>query len=172
MEDYYERKLRESDPVVRICWYCFLLTVAILIVAYLTSCSPRVVTVPEYHTEYINRTDTFILRDSIFTNTNTVIREANEGDSVLLAEYGIRLKDNERLLILLRSELQKATSEKLESHTDTVFRTDSVRVPYPVERKLSRWEQAKIDMGGWMFGIIIASVVALCVWLIRKKKII
>ena len=40
--------------------------------------------------------------------------------------------------------------------TDTVLKTDSVQVPYPVEKKLTKWESIKLDMGGWMFGALIA----------------
>ncbi|TCO88181.1 hypothetical protein EV202_12764 [Bacteroides heparinolyticus] len=39
--------------------------------------------------------------------------------------------------------------------TDTVLQTDSVQVPYPVEKKLTKWESIKLDMGGWMFGALI-----------------
>ncbi|AVM53325.1 hypothetical protein JN06_01359 [Bacteroides zoogleoformans] len=39
--------------------------------------------------------------------------------------------------------------------TDTVLQTDSVQVPYPVEKKLTKWESVKLDMGGWMFGALI-----------------
>ena len=54
---------------------------------------------------------------------------------------------------------------------DTVsfVRTDSVPVPYPVERKLSRWEQTKQD-----WGIAITAVAAIIsiavVWLAKKMR--
>ena len=31
---------------------------------------------------------------------------------------------------------------------DTILKADSIPVPYPVERKLSKWERVKIDYGG------------------------
>ena len=45
---------------------------------------------------------------------------------------------------------------------DTIYRnrTDSVAVPYPVERRLSRWEKAKQDIGGIAMGVVLAVVVA------------
>lgn len=137
----------------------------------LFSCAPRVVTVPEYHREYVNSTDTFLRVDSFVSNTSTIIREANEGDSLMLAEYGIRLKENERLLLFLHRVMEQAVSDRQENHTDTFIKTDSIRVPYPVEKKLTKWQQAKIDLGGWMVCIIIASVVALCFWIFRRKVI-
>lgn len=35
-----------------------------------------------------------------------------------------------------------------------IHETDSIPVPYPVERKLSRWEQAKMDLGGVSIAIV------------------
>lgn len=40
--------------------------------------------------------------------------------------------------------------------TDTVIQADSVQVPYPVEKKLTKWQAMKVELGGWAFGIIIA----------------
>ncbi|MCM1295800.1 MAG: hypothetical protein NC311_09690 [Muribaculaceae bacterium] len=55
---------------------------------------------------------------------------------------------------------------------DTVIieRTDSVAVPYPVEKKLTRWQQTKMDYGGIALG---ATIIALCVavaWLAKKFR--
>ena len=54
---------------------------------------------------------------------------------------------------------------------DTIYRskTDSVAVPYPVERKLSRWEKTKQDIGGIAIGAFIAVVSAVVIWLNIKK---
>lgn len=57
--------------------------------------------------------------------------------------------------------------------TDTliVASRDSIRVPYPVERELSRWEQVKMDLGGIAIGIVLCAVIALiiAIW-IRKRN--
>lgn len=55
---------------------------------------------------------------------------------------------------------------------DTVYieRTDSVDRPYPVERSLSRWEQAKMDLGGIAMGAVCVVVIYIIVWLAKKKK--
>ncbi len=45
--------------------------------------------------------------------------------------------------------------------------TDSVQVPYPVEKQLSRWQQMKIELGGWAFGMVIISLI---VFIIRFAK--
>lgn len=149
-------------------WYLLIVILVISICLLLSGCRTQYVTVPEYHTEYIAKTDSFFRIDTIINNTNTVIREANDGDSLLLAEYGIRLKDNERLLLLLRQELQKATSKQQEAHTDTIIKTDSIRVPYPVEKSLSRWQQIKLDIGEYVL-VLLALLAALV--LIKRKHL-
>lgn len=62
--------------------------------------------------------------------------------------------------------------EHIKEVHDTVYveRTDSIPVPYPVERELSRWERAKMDYGGFA---ISAVAVALCIavaWLAKRFR--
>lgn len=62
--------------------------------------------------------------------------------------------------------------KSLEYIHDTCYieRRDSVPVPYPVERKFSRWEQAKMDFGGFALGGIAVTLCAAAIWLIRKLR--
>lgn len=54
---------------------------------------------------------------------------------------------------------------------DTVLKTDSVQIPYPVEKELNRWQALKMELGGWAFGIIVAVVlVSLSYYIFRKKQ--
>ena len=55
---------------------------------------------------------------------------------------------------------------------DTVYvnRTDSVQVPYPVERKLTRWEQFKINIGGYAVFAIVVTILIVFGRLIYKLK--
>ena len=56
---------------------------------------------------------------------------------------------------------------------DTIYRskTDSIAVPYPVERNLSRWEKTKQDIGGIAIGAFIAVVSAVVIWLVKRFRI-
>lgn len=55
---------------------------------------------------------------------------------------------------------------------DTVYMSnvDSIQVPYPVERKLTRWEQFKINIGGYAVFAIIVTILIVFGRLIYKLK--
>ena len=55
---------------------------------------------------------------------------------------------------------------------DSIYidRHDSIPVPYPVERKLSRWEQTKMDFGGMAFGGVAIALCFAVVWLVTRFK--
>lgn len=57
------------------------------------------------------------------------------------------------------------------NRADTVIKTDSVQVPYPIEKQLSRWQSIKVELGGWAFGLVIAFVLIIIVWLVYRTKI-
>lgn len=58
---------------------------------------------------------------------------------------------------------------RVEIHdTCLIVRTDTIRIPYPVERELSRWESIKMDMGGFAIGGIAFVILALIAWLVIK----
>ena len=52
--------------------------------------------------------------------------------------------------------------------TDTVMLTDSVQIPYPVEKQLTRWQQMKIELGSWAVGVIIILSIVLMLKLFRN----
>lgn len=58
---------------------------------------------------------------------------------------------------------------KLRTDTMYIERVDSVQVPYPIERELSRWERLRMDWGGWAMALAVVMCVVVW-WLIRAKK--
>lgn len=129
--------------------------------------SVKYVPVETVRIEKESKTDTVIQKDTVRTEKETIVREARPEDSLMIAKLGIRLRENERLLILLQKEMSEQKSNTYENHRDTVLKTDSVAVPYPVEKELSWWERQKIAFGEWVFG---AMAVLLLVVIIRKHK--
>lgn len=53
--------------------------------------------------------------------------------------------------------------------TDTLYvtKTDSVQVPYPVEKQLTWWQQFRIDVGGWAIGIVVILITV--IWKIFRR---
>lgn len=66
---------------------------------------------------------------------------------------------------------------KMRTKPDTVYLpskevtvTKDVKVPYPVEKELTRWQQMKLELGGWAFGIIITAALVIVGWLVCKSR--
>jgi len=145
----------------------YLLCVIALII-WLCSCkSTEYVPLVEHQTELVHIHDTVRQSDSVKTEINTIIREARPEDSAMIAKLGIKLQGNERLLLLLQRELSDTKKELKESHSRDSVRADTVQVPVPVERKLSKWEQVCLDYGKLMMGGTVVAVI-LCVVLIVR----
>ena len=55
---------------------------------------------------------------------------------------------------------------------DTLYieRRDSVSVPYPVERQLTKWEAIRMRLGDILLIIVNIGLIYVVIWLIRKRK--
>lgn len=123
--------------------YIILLMLAIC----LTSCRsikyvPAETVKTEYKTRDSIRFDSIYEHDSIFLFV--------KGDTVYKEKY--------------RYKYRYLTINK----TDTVMLTDSVQIPYPVEKQLTRWQQMKIELGGWAVGVIVILSIVLMLKLFRN----
>lgn len=94
---------------------------------------------------YINQ----VQRDSIYRLDSIYIRD--KGDTVWVEKYKYLFVD------------------KLRHDTMYVNHTDTIREPYPVEKDLTRWQQMKLELGGWAFGIIIAFALIIIGWIVYKS---
>ena len=131
-------------------WYALL--VITVCVACCTSCKTKYVTVPEYHTRYTHNTDTFLRSDTTLIRDSVIIR--TQGDTTIVEK--IRWRD--RIIKVYKTK------------TDTVIQRDSIRVPYPVEKSLSKWEQAKMDFGGIAIGGTLALVAFIVIWIVKRIR--
>ena len=125
------------------------LAIMIVAVALLSGCKSI-----QYVPVETVKTDTLyqkvVQRDSIHVHDSVTIHQ--KGDTVIFEKYHTKYIDR-----LLR---------------DTVYRSrvDSIAVPYPVERKLSKWEQVCIDYGKIMLGATLILLVVAVWWLVRKIR--
>ncbi|RGR89905.1 hypothetical protein DWY20_13925 [Phocaeicola coprocola] len=95
-------------------------------------------------TTYINK----LQRDSIYMLDSVYVKE--KGDTVLIEKYKYLYRD------------------KLVRDTMYISKVDSIQVPYPVEKELTRWQQFRMDFGGWAMCIVVISILILIVYKIKK----
>lgn len=89
-------------------------------------------------------------RDSIHVHDSIYVRD--NGDTVFVDRWHTVYKD------------------KLVRDTTYINKTDSVQIPYPVEKKLTRWQFLKMELGGWAFGIAIAFILMVVGCIIYRRK--
>ena len=144
----------EDNRLFRWLGTALLIIMALTAIYVLVGCRTKYVTVPEYHKEYINRTDTFLRSDTLFRLDSVVVRM--QGDTTVIEK--------------IRWQNRFVNVYKIK--TDTLIKTDSVRVPYPVEKTLTKWQRMKMDYGGMAMGGTAVALVLIVVWLARKFRVV
>lgn len=134
----------------------------------LLSCHTQYVPIETVKTEYYHHTDSVKQVDSVYKEKETIIKEL---DSATMASYGIKLEGMQKAWLVQTRELERRLRELQEQRADTVINIDTVRVPYPVEKKLSGWQQFKVDFGEMILGLFFITVFVFVMWLILKRKI-
>lgn len=152
----------------------WLTAIAVLcMIMLLSGCkTTRYVPVERMRTEYKDRVvavhDT--VRDSVL-----VLNHVYRHDSVSVLSRGDTVYV-ERWHTLLQSIQLRNRAERSKAAHDTLYvtRTDSVRVPVPVERKLTKWEKAfrvaknVFAVAGVVVTLAVMAFVVL--WLIERRK--
>lgn len=154
--NYWYNLGSHDDPKdrFRFCLYCLLVGIFLaLVLISLTSCkSIQYVPVETVKTEYISKTDTFIQKDSVHIKDSVLV--FMKGDSVFTDRWHVMYKDRLKEVV----------------KTDTIIKTDSIQVPYPVEKKLTKWQQVKMDAGGMAIGICFIVIIIIFVGFIVKVR--
>lgn len=124
-----------------------------MLLAVLTGCKTKYVAVPEYHNVYVEKHDTLVHRDSIFEKDSVLIMM--NGDTVTIYKTKILYKDRWRERIVYRDSI----------------RTDSIRVPYPVEKELTFWQKTWMKAGKMLFyGLVIICIIFWLVYVLRARR--
>jgi hypothetical protein len=99
----------------------------------------------QYDSVYLNK----VVKDSIYIKDSVLLVK---GDTIIEYRYKYIYQYKDK--------------------TDTLYvtKTDSVQVPYPVEKQLTWWQQFQIDVGGWVIGIAIISAIIVIMVVVRKMK--
>ena len=135
-------------------WACIGLVIGVILLAF-TGCNTKeYINVPSVRTEYVCRTDTFAKLDSIYMK-----------DSVYVFQKGDTVFHNK---VFYRDRYHNIYKVK----TDTIIKTDSVAVPYPIERQLTKNEQRLISLGrcyiAFLF-ILAVCAIGFTLWYRNKK---
>lgn len=129
--------------VIDIITYLAIFMVGLALMLSVVSCSPKTINVPDVHYEYITKTDTFIKIDSV--NIKDSIYVTQKGDTVRIERWRVEYRDRWREKIV----------------RDTIIRTDTISVPYPVEKKLTIKERFDMYLGFmWKFIAVLLVVIA------------
>ena len=159
-----------KDSSIRDSFYILTGIIAIIFGLLLVSCSTQYIPVESVKTEIVHNTDTVIVKDTIKNEKETIIREATPADSLMLAEVGLQLDKNKQIILLLQKELAEKSHKEIEHSTDTVSVEKEIKVPYLVEKKLTKWQQLKQDIGGLALLILCVVVfIVLLRWFIKNK---
>lgn len=94
------------------------------------------------------------LRDSIYQRDSVFINRWTAGDTIyqdkIVYKYIYR--------------------DKVKYDTVAILRSDTVRVPFPVDREISKWEQIRLDVGGWAIGVVIITFLIVIGCMVYKLK--
>ncbi len=178
-----------EDKEIKYYVYTILIVIGLLSLTALclTSCSHRVyVPVQSIRTDtiYMSRKDSVHIKDSLITRQVINIR-----DSVAIHDSVVIIKDEqgnikEKLIIRYRDRWHATqdnlTLQRLLAHYKAsndilrATRKERIEVPIPVEKKLSRWQKFKMDVGGWAIGamstVLLGIIGYIIVWLLKKYR--
>ena len=110
-------------------WACIALVIGVILLAFTGCKTKEYIKVPEYHTEYIVRNDTVAKTDSVYLKDSVFVHQ--KGDTVVISK------------VAYRDSYHNIYKVKL----DTIFRHDSIEVPVPCERTLTKSEQRLMTLG-------------------------
>ena len=133
---------------------CIGLVIGIILLAFTGCKTKEYIKIPSVRTEYVCRTDTFVKLDSIYMK-----------DSVYVFQKGDTVFHNK---VVYRDRYHNIYKVK----TDTIIKRDSVAVPYPIERQLTKNEQRLMSLGRCYIAFLF--ILAVCaIWFTlryRNKK--
>ena len=124
----------------------------LMAVALLTGCKTQYIPVPEYHEIVVHHADTLLRVDSVQLRDSVIIRL--QGDTIMqeVWRWRDRVKHDTRIV-----------------YRDSI-RVDSVRVPYPVERKQTAWERTMQNVGKISLIILVTSICFMLVYLLLRAR--
>ena len=126
--------------------------VVILVMLSLVGCKTKYIPVDNVMYREVTKHDTLHTSDRVWIHDS--IHSSQKGDTVFLDKWHKE--------IVLKNVYN--------SRTDSFVRRDSIPVPYPVEKELSKWERFQLKYAIWSFGALCALLVLLCYKLFKRTR--
>lgn len=124
----------------------------LMAVALLTGCKTQYIPVPEYHEIVVHHADTLLRVDSVQLRDSVIIRVQGDTITQEVWRWRDRVKYDTRIV-----------------YRDSI-RVDSVRVPYPVERKQTAWERTMQNVGKISLILIVISICFILVYSLLRAR--
>lgn len=164
-------------------WYITQLLASLLVglfVSSLTSCRSQIPYIPiEANTDsiYIDRLIPY--PQPVDSASIRALMECDENGKVILRWLDIANTKNVQLQFVIDSLGQVIADMKVNADTlylpsKEIYIDRKIEVPVEVERKLTKWEQFKMDIGGWAIGVLsgllLLGVGYVIIRLIKKRR--
>lgn len=162
--------------------------VLLLLACAMCGCRTQYVPMETVRTEYIEADTTAIYRRLLKQFESRREKESRSDslidrikETVVLNEHGDTTRHDKVRIIYRATAREKELEVENKTLQDSIsvlntrlesIKTDSIQVPYPVEKQLTKWEKAKMDFGGIAFGGMIVAVIVIAVlaWMARKRR--
>ena len=172
MDEYERDQERGVNWVIAI-------IVAIIGVILLNSCGTNTKIAKLQNNEMAKtevRKETVYIRDSIYIEipSQSSERTTQDNSSYLENDYAqsiARINPDGSLFHDLRTKPQNKPvpfDKPVERKDSIIYKEKKVEVPVEVEKKLSWWQQTKLDFGEYSIGIIII-LISVIFWIVKKK---
>lgn len=134
-------------------WQLLIYVLGMLLIAFLLSgCKTKYVPMEKVVCRDVVKHDTLHTSDSVFVRDSVYLRQ--NGDTCFLDRW------HEKTIY----------KNVYKVKVDSFLKRDSIPVPYPVEKELSKWEQFQLKYAMWSMGAICALLFILCLIIYRKYK--
>lgn len=145
------------------------------IISLLAGCSKKIYVPVEnvtVRTDTVHHTEHIVERDTV-TRIERIAETRLDSIAPILDSSG-RMIGYDRWHVIDRSSALQESNNRLTAIVDSLKQrgvsTEKIREPYPVERKLTKWEKMKMDIGGIAIGVLAVILCIAVLWLIKKKR--
>ena len=134
-------------------WLLLIYVLGMLLIAFfLSGCRTKYIPMEKVVCRDVVKHDTLHTSDSVFVRDSVFLRQ--KGDTCFLDRW------HEKTIF----------KNVYRVKVDSFIRGDSIPVPYPVEKQLSKWEQFQLKYANWSFGALCVLLVVLGYKLYKKIK--